>query len=64
MVENVALVDLQAQRADVGSMSGFAGPMMFYVTTGQAAENKAGNKDEQILGKHEQTLSFGLNRGI
>jgi hypothetical protein len=49
----MAVVNLQTKRADVGKISSFADPMMFCEATGQAAEDKAGNKDEQILGKHE-----------
>jgi hypothetical protein len=33
---------------------------MFREATSQAAEDKAGNEGKQVLGKHEQTLSFGL----
>jgi hypothetical protein len=53
MVEDVALVNFQIKWADVGSISGFAGPMMFYEATGQAAKDKAGNKSKKVLGKHE-----------
>jgi hypothetical protein len=60
MVENMAPVDLQAQWANTGKISGFAGPIMFREATSQAAEDKAGNEGKQVLGKHEQTLSIGL----
>jgi hypothetical protein len=52
MVQDVALVNLQTKWADVGKISSFAGPMLFCEATGQAAEDKAGNKGEQVLGKH------------